>query len=167
MTNKTHWKRLMNPDYLGAYSLNEGEDQTVTIDFVVREQITGTGGKKEECTVAHLVKNKPFILNATNSKSIARLYGNFIEDWAGQSITLYATTTRMGGETVECLRVRPKVTQRTKPSITDARLDAAIQKIQAGQYSTEGVRDNFVLTEQQEARLMELETPEQHAGATE
>jgi hypothetical protein len=157
MSNKTHWKRLQNPDYIGAYSLDEGQDLTVTIDYVVREQITGTGGKKEECTVAHLVKNKPMILNATNSKTIARLYGNYIEDWAGQQITLYATTTKMGGETVECLRIRPKVTIREKPSISDARLDTAIEKIQGGQYTAEKLRANFELTSEQDAKLSEVE----------
>ena len=151
--NKTHWKRLMNPDYIGAYSLAEGEDLTVTIDYVVREQITGTGGKKEECTVAHLVKNKPFILNATNSKSIAKLYGVYIEDWAGQKITLYATTTRMGGETVECLRVRPQVAERRKERITEDRLSAALKQIAAGKYTTEKLRGNFELTKEQDATV--------------
>jgi len=154
--SKTHWKRLMNPDYIGAYSLQEGEDLTVTIDYVVREQITGTGGKKEECTVAHLVKNKPFILNATNSKTIAKLYGVYIEDWAGKKITLYATTTRMGGETVECLRIRPQVAERRKQQITDARLDAALKQIEAGAYTSEKLRGAFELTPEQDAKLVEL-----------
>lgn len=151
--SKTHWKRLHNPDYIGAYSLNEGEDLTVAIDYVVREQITGTGGKKEECTVAHLVKNKPFILNATNSKSIAKLYGVYIEDWAGKKITLYATTTRMGGETVECLRVRPQVAERRKQTITDERLDAALKQIAAGQYTTAKLEANFELTADQAQKV--------------
>ena len=77
--SKTHYKRLMNPDYIGAYSLNEGEDLTVVIAHVAREVITGTGGKKEECTVAHLKGQKPMILNSTNQKSIAKLYGPYIE----------------------------------------------------------------------------------------
>lgn len=46
MTEKTHWKRLINPDYIGAYALPEGGDLTVKIDFVQVEEITGTGGKK-------------------------------------------------------------------------------------------------------------------------
>ena len=100
MTDKTHWKLLQNPDYIGAYFLQPGEDLTITIDYVVREIITGTGGKKEECTVAHLQGGlKPFILNATNSKSIARLYGPYIEDWAGKSVTLFASTARLAGDT--------------------------------------------------------------------
>lgn len=153
MTTKTHWKRLMNPDYIGAYYLPEGADLTVTIDYVQREMITGTGGKKEECSVAHLKGHKPFILNATNNKTIASIYGNFIEDWAGQQITLFSSTTRMGGETVECLRIRPTVTVYEKPAITDARLDAAIAQIKAGKYTLAKLLDNFGLTNEQVQHL--------------
>ena len=45
--SKTHWKSLINPDYLGAYSLSDSGDMTVTIDYVVSEEITGSQGKKE------------------------------------------------------------------------------------------------------------------------
>lgn len=147
MTNKTHWKILMNPDFIGAYWLPEGEDVTVTIDYVVREMITGTGGKKEECTVAHLKSGvKPFILNATNSKSIAKLYGPYIEDWAGQSITLFASTARLAGDTVECLRIRPVVAQRTLQAITSERFKKAIEAIKAGTYTEGKLRAGFVLS---------------------
>lgn len=153
MTEKTHWKRLINPDYIGAYAINEGEDLTVKIDFVQVEEIVGTGGKKETCTVAHLVNEKPLILNVTNSKSIAKLYGPYIEDWQGQLITLFASTTRLAGETVECLRIRPKVAARKAKPIADARLDDAIKSILSGTYTTEKLRTNFLLSEEQEAKL--------------
>lgn len=154
--SKTHWKTLINPDYIGAYWLPPGEDVTVTIDYVAREMITGTGGKKEECTVAHLKGDvKPFILNVTNSKSIAKLYGNYIEDWAGKQITLFASTAKLAGEVVECLRIRPKVVQRSKPSITDTRLNAALGKIAAGEYTAQKLRENFDLTDDQERVLNE------------
>lgn len=105
---KTHWKQLTNPDYIGAYSLVDSQDLNVTIDKVVREMVTGNAGKKEECTVAYLVNQKPFILNKTNCKTIQKIANSpFIEDWKGLTITLFATTTNLKGETVECLRVRP------------------------------------------------------------
>ena len=110
--SKTHWKRLINPDYIGAYALNPDEDLTVTIDYVQRQQIVGTDGKKEDATVAHLRGHKPLILNVTNSKSIAKLYGPYIEEWAGKEITLYASMTKAFGEMVECLRVRPNVARK-------------------------------------------------------
>lgn len=147
--SKTHYKRLMNPDYIGAYALNENEDMTVVIDYVCREVITGTGGKKEECTVAHLKSQKPFILNSTNQKSIARLYGPFIEDWADKPVTLFASTTKLAGDTVECLRIRPSVARPKPPHITDDRLKGAIAQIKAGAYTAEKLRANFALTRQQ------------------
>lgn len=153
MSDKTHWKRLMNPDYIGAYWLPEGEDVTVTIDYVVREMITGTGGKKEECTVAHLKGVKPFILNATNSKTIAKLYGPYIEDWAGKRITLYASTTKLAGDTVECLRVRPQVAAKVAKPINQDRFSKAIAAIKAGTYTAVQLRAAAALTDEQEADL--------------
>lgn len=125
METKTHWKRLVNPDYIGAFSLDNGKDMNITIEKVVRELVTGSGGKKEECTVAHLRGSKPFIINRTNGKMIQKIVGSpFIEDWAGQTITVYATTTKVAGEDVECLRVRPVLPKidRTKDA---ARLKAS------------------------------------------
>ena len=59
---------------------------------------------------------KPMILNRTNAKSIQALVGSpYVEDWAGHRITLYATTTRLGGEMVECLRIRPTVSDESAP----------------------------------------------------
>lgn len=151
--SKTHWKRLINPDYIGAYSLEEGQDMTVMIEHVRRDMVTGTGGKKEECTIAYLKNQKPFILNNTNSKSIAKLYGPYIEDWAGKAITLFASTAKLAGDTVECLRVRPVVAKRQKQGISDERLTAAIAKIKSGDYSREKLLEQFTLTNDQQEWL--------------
>lgn len=151
----THWKRLVNPDYIGAYALNPDEDLTVTIDYVKREEVKGTGGKTEECTVAHLVGHKPLILNATNSKSIHKLYGPYIEEWAGKQITLYASLTKLAGDMVECLRIRPTVTRPAKPKIAPDRLKKAIASIIAGQFTTERLYAQFDLTADQEKQVTE------------
>jgi len=124
---KHHWKQLINPDYIGAYTLNGEKEMNITILKVVREMVTGTGGKKEECTVAKLKDMKPFILNRTNSKTITKLAGSpYIEDWEGLTITVFATTTSVAGETVECLRVRPML-----PRIKnfDAEIESDIKKL--------------------------------------
>ena len=105
--SETHWKRLINPDYLGAYSLESGKDMVLTIGSVKREMITGAGGKKEECPVCHWQEDqKPMILNVTNMKTIAKMYGPYIEKWSGKRIQIYASTTKFGGDVVECLRIR-------------------------------------------------------------
>lgn len=156
MTTRTHWKQLVNPDYIGAYALPDGDDLTVTIDYVQREMITVAGGKKEECTVAHLVGNKPFILNATNSKSIHKLYGPYIEDWRGKQITLYASTTKLGTDTVECLRIRPQVPRATKKPLPANRFDKALAAVAAGEFAADKLRADYALTAEQEAALAAL-----------
>lgn len=116
--SKTHWKQMVNMDYIGAYALTDGKDLTLTIDHVVREMVTGNGGKKEQCMVLYFKEReyKPMILNRTNAKSITNLCNSpYIEDWSGHRITLYVTTTRLGGDTVECLRIRPTVAETSVP----------------------------------------------------
>ena len=50
---------------------------------------------------------KPFILNRTNAKTITKIYNSpYIEDWQGKQITLFASTCKMAGDIVECLRIR-------------------------------------------------------------
>lgn len=115
--SKTHWKQLVNMDYLGAYALPDGNDLTLTIDKVVREVVTGNSGRKEQCMVMYFKESnyKPMILNRTNAKSIQALTGSaFVEDWVGHKITLYGSTTRFGGDVVECLRIRPTVIDTSK-----------------------------------------------------
>ena len=46
--NQTHWKKLQNPDYLGAYSLEPGKDMVLTVASVRQEKVTGADGKKED-----------------------------------------------------------------------------------------------------------------------
>lgn len=165
MTNesetRTHWKKLVDPRYIGAYALPNGEDLVVTIHSVQRETITMMGGKKEDHSIMHIVGQKPMILNATNSKSIHKLYGPFIEDWAGKQITLFASTAKMGGEMVECLRIRPSIPAKQKPTIAGERLTKALEQIAAGQYTIGKLRGNFSLTPDQETIVSDFEREKQ------
>lgn len=109
--NQTHWKKLQNPDYLGAYSLEPGKDMVLTIASVRQEKVTGADGKKEECMVARFREAaKPMILNVTNCKTIEKLYKTpYIEEWAGRKIQLYAEKVKAFGDVVDALRIRPYV----------------------------------------------------------
>lgn len=120
METKTHWKQLQNPDYLGAYSLSPGQELILTIKSVVREKVTGTGGKKQECTVVHFMeKQKPMIMNRVNSKTISKIHLTpYIEEWVGKQIQVYADKVDAFGEQVEALRIRPFVPQVQKPTLT-------------------------------------------------
>lgn len=103
------YRQYYDRDYLAAFDLN-GKDATVTIARVEGKELTGSGGRKAKKPVIWFEgKEKGMALNKTNGKTIASLYGNDTTAWIGKAITIYPTTTSMGGETVDCLRVRPKI----------------------------------------------------------
>jgi len=104
----THWKKLSNPNYLGAYSIEDGKDLLLTIGAVRQEEIMGTDGKKEECIVCYFSdSDKPMILNATNAKQIQKLLNTpYIEQWAGHKIQIGSEKVKAFGDVVEALRVR-------------------------------------------------------------
>lgn len=108
----THWKKLTNPDYLGAYAFDPDEEKVGTIAYVREESVVGADGKKEDCTVAHFVEKdlKPLILNATNCKAITKLYKTpFIEDWAGKRILMKVQPVKAFGEVVDAVRIKPEI----------------------------------------------------------
>lgn len=120
----THWKKLENPDYIGAYAFQPGEEKTVTIQRVQREMVNGPDGKREECTVLHFRENeKPLILNATNGKMVAKLAGTpYIEQWAGVRIALGVEKVRAFGDFVDAVRVKNK----KLPQIKDAMVEPVL-----------------------------------------
>lgn len=106
-----HWKSLTDREYLYAFDL-QGHDVTLTIERVIGGELVGPGGKKSKKPLCYFREGrdkKPLALNATNCKAIAAMYGNDTDNWAGKRITIYPTTTQMGGETCECIRVRPQI----------------------------------------------------------
>ncbi len=107
----THWKKLTNPNYLGAYSIENGQDLILTIKYVQEEKVIGTDGKKDDCVVCHFVENaKPMILNATNMKTITKLYKTpYIEEWAGKKIQIGIEKVKAFGDIVEALRIRKNI----------------------------------------------------------
>lgn len=148
---------MFNPNYIGAYSLEDGKDLIVKIKSVGTEDVIGSDGRKEECLVAHLHGNKPFILNVTNSKAIAKVAGSdYIEDWVGVSIQIYAKKVNAFGSEVMALRVRdfkPKSAEK----IDAARFDKMIESIKAGKYTVEKALSSFDLTNSQKGQLKALE----------
>lgn len=153
---KTHWKKLNNPDYLGAYSLGDTKELIVTIDKVVKEFITGNGGKKDECTVAYLKDQKPMILNPTNCKMITKNLGSpFIENWTGETITLYIAYIKAFGEdNVECLRVKKVAPRKPNFDPNHKRWAGAVKALKDGNTTIDDIQNTFVLTEENKKKLV-------------
>lgn len=119
---KTHWKKLQNPDYLGAYSLDDGNgkytDVIGTLASVKVENIVGADGKREDCMVARFVENmKPMIVNATNAKMLEKLFKTpYIEDWAGHKIQIGVESVKAFGDVVDALRIRKFIPREAGPA---------------------------------------------------
>lgn len=111
---KTHWKTMHNYEYLGAYSLTNGEDITLTIKETKQEMVKGQSGREESCMVCFFEEeSKGMILNKTNAKMIQSVHGTpYIEEWKGKKIVLGSESVNAFGETTDALRIRsykPKV----------------------------------------------------------
>lgn len=88
---------------------------SVIVDKGVRK--TSRQPKLELATRDGVVIDLPLLLNKTNAKTIAQLYGKRPADWVGKWIALYPTTTEVGGETRDCIRVKNEEPshERTRP----------------------------------------------------
>lgn len=108
---------LFPSKYLSADDLR-GKDHVVVIDAISpRDELQRQGGKKEYKPVIRFKgRNKALVLNKTNARTIAKLYGNEVTAWIGKAITLYPTRVQFGGSDVDAIRVRP-----TEPQAAAAR----------------------------------------------
>lgn len=142
---RTHWKELTNPKYIGAFEFAPGEERVVQIVSVQKEMVVGDGGKEQELIVAQLrdpmdTKKvvKPMILNATNCKALTkRTKSGIIQDWAGVKITLYVDPkVRFGKDIVEGLRIKseaPPLPELSKDGQFAAKWAGAVSSLKTGQ----------------------------------
>lgn len=155
---RTHWRLLRNPNYIGAYSLDpDNPELTLTINNVTKESVKDNKGDATDCTVAYFKEDqKPMILNATNCRTIAKLYGsNYIEEWAGAKITLYAAQVKAFGDTVEALRIRDKRPTQSLPDLNPKhkKWEAAKTAIAKKNTTVQAIRKNYSLTPENEKLL--------------
>lgn len=107
-----HWRTLMDErEFLYACDLPTDRDVIVTIARVTAGKVVGEGGKTSKKPVVYFAgKNKPLALNVSNAKTIEKLCGTFdTSKWIGKRVALYVTQTKFGGETVDCIRIRPTI----------------------------------------------------------
>lgn len=108
-----HWKAFMESEHLGAWDLVDSTGKPIDVtDTIVKVTAGAVGQKKQKkplIYLEHAPGKKAFVANATNCKTISKILGTAnVEEWVGQRITIFATTTEMAGETVDCIRVRPR-----------------------------------------------------------
>lgn len=154
---KTHWKKAFNPNYMGAYSLDPGEELTLTIKATKKEKVKNSDGREDECLVLHWEQSeKPMILNKTNSKAVAKVAGSpYLEDWPGTSIQIYISKVKAFGSTVDALRVRD-FKPKGKRKLTDQQFDRMLTAIEQGKLTEKEAVEKYALTPTQ---LQTLKAP--------
>jgi hypothetical protein len=113
MTTKTDCRSLFDSKYLGSWDVAGKKDAVLVIDRCEGQTIKGTTGEEKKAPVLYFRNvsdtKKGMVLNKTNTKTLIKLHGAFIEDWPGKRIAIYAGRTNAFGEEVDCLRIRPTV----------------------------------------------------------
>lgn len=103
------FRTFFDKEFLGSWDL-KGRDVTVTIREVKSGRIKGESGREASKAIIFFEKaDKAMVCNVTNARTVAAMYGNDTVKWIGKKITLYGTTTQMGPETKECIRIRPTI----------------------------------------------------------
>ncbi len=123
--NKTHYRKVFDSPYLSAADIVEPVALTIRC---VQVEADKTKKTKDKMNTAYFAEReirsgeplKPMILNATNSKMVAKITGSpFLEDWNGVTVEIYVDhNVRFGRETVEGLRIRPAAIRPQKRELT-------------------------------------------------
>ena len=119
----------------------QGTEPIVTIDRVDFEPV---GRDREMKAVLYFAgKTKGLVLNKTNATKISQLVGSDLtEEWTGQRVRLYATETTFGGETVDCIRIKPvgkQAISMTAPTPKPAPRQAPPEELHTGPITVDDV----------------------------
>jgi hypothetical protein len=153
MEKKTHYRKVFKSDHLGSADLEEmiedGKKLIFTIKEVKQEYGTTVAGRKIDANIAYFVEDiKPMVLNATNSKQVAKFAGSkFVEEMSNTVVELFIKSdVKLMNETVGGVRIRPVQPVVQKPDLTPEhkRWDEAKKAVDAG--NLDGVLSRFNLS---------------------
>ena len=153
---KTHFKKLQNPDYLGAYDFNDGEQRIATIKDVKQGIIKSERGDESEIVISFVEPFKPMIINATNAKMIAKIRGsNYIEDWKGVQFYIVVKKVKAFGDVVDALRISADKIVKKLPEliIGDANYEKIKTALKEKKFTIDDVKKKYVVSTETEGGL--------------
>jgi hypothetical protein len=120
LKNFNHVDLLFPSKYVKAADLR-GKAVPVIIERIVpREKLMMQGGKSDTKPVVYLQgKEKGWILNKTNARAIASVYGPEITSWLGRTVVIISTQVEARGEMVDAIRVDVAATRKLVAGGTD------------------------------------------------
>lgn len=123
-----------------------------------------SGNKTDGYFLTFVEGLKPMCVNSTNRKTISAIIkgikkctpaeSRFLPNWTGQKIELiFDLSVKMMGQVVGGIRVSPTQLIKEKTAITDERFEKALISISEGSYTAEKLKEDFILTTTQIAKL--------------
>lgn len=108
-----HVDLLFPSKYLKAADLR-GKNVAVVIERIApREKLMMQGGKTDTKPVMYFKgKEKGQILNKTNARAIAKVYGPEVTNWIGKTVVIMSAEVEARGEMVEAIRVNVDATRK-------------------------------------------------------
>jgi len=143
-TQKTHWRKNLDPRYVSGEDLKNSlhglRPEMVVCVHEMKDAPTFDQSQQKEVTKTSLwlkdlstnqVIYKPVILNVSNAKTFAKEFGSdFIEDWYGKPIVLFAQPDKRFGHVARFKHYYPPA------QVTDAE---AIKKLNAADKTSEAL----------------------------
>ena len=154
---KTHYRKVFKSEHLGSADLEEMlEDKkrlVFTINQVKQEYGATVAGKKIDANIAYFKEGiKPLVLNATNSKQMAKFaQSKFVEEWSGITIELYIdASVKMKGEVVGGVRIKSELPAIEKHELTpESRFwDKARERVLNGEASFISLNKHYTITQE-------------------
>ena len=106
----SHWRKLYDDRFVGSWDFDGKETFTATIKELKLEEMRDHDGETIRKPVLYFDKaKKGMVLNKTNARTIADLYGSNTDTWTGKKIVLFATMCKAFGKDVECVRVKNQI----------------------------------------------------------
>ena len=149
MTGKDRLGAERDSEYMGAEDIDPGSEPILTIDHIYHAKVTLQRGREEkdvmtfrEATVPGIKRVRPLIVNATNRKTLRKLFKAVsAETLEGKQIQLYLDPNVRDpstGDKVDGIRIKPRMpaVKKAEPIICE---DCGKPITGLGKYSAEDI----------------------------
>lgn len=100
------YRKLFNTKYLNAFDVEGG--RVVTIKEIRLEEVESQSGK-EVCPIMYFHEaTKGMVMGKTKGNTVAKLYGNEVDNWLNKPIELFDGEAMFKGQMVPAILVRSK-----------------------------------------------------------
>ena len=112
--------KMFPTPHLRGEDLNGMEPNVKIVKFgTVKAFNSDTAKEEDKWAVWFFGKDKYFLLNKTNTETIAGLLGDDTDEWIGKRIKLYATPVSAFGKMHNAIRVKPADAKKTAEELID------------------------------------------------